>query len=80
MSEYENAKEISESIDALAGRLDDIRDTLDECAMLRDRFAMAALTGMFSNERILNSFAENPTRMAAAAYVFADAMIEARKK
>jgi len=80
MSEYENAKEISESIDSVAAALDDICQTLDECAMLRDRFAMAALTGMFANANIDRLVAESQQHMAETAYGFADAMLEARKK
>jgi hypothetical protein len=45
---------------------------------LRDEFAMAALQGMLANSN--TSFADNsPTRIAAASYDLADAMLEARK-
>lgn len=42
---------------------------------LRDQFAMAALTGLISDHNNMNSISQN----AQSAYMYADAMMEARK-
>jgi hypothetical protein len=74
MSEYENAKEISDSIDSVSRSLNDIYATIDESASLRDRFAMAALTGLLADGHALNEVTSEK------AYQMADLMLEARKK
>jgi hypothetical protein len=58
-----------------------IEDRIPEQETLRDRFAMAALTGMLSNG-IVNSldFPANQKRLTKIAYEFADTMLEARKR
>lgn len=49
---------------------------LPEQKTLRDEFAMAALTGLIANPQNMNALKQN----AEAAYRYADAMLEARKK
>lgn len=44
---------------------------------LRDKFAMAALTGIVSSQE--NMFGFNPERVAKKCYEFADAMLRIRK-
>jgi len=45
---------------------------------LRDEFAMAALTGICSNDHALNNYI--PAQCAQWAYQFADAMLASRQK
>ncbi len=51
-------------------------DKLDAPESLRDRFAMAALTGLCGNQRVGNISSE----LLASIFEIADAMMEARKK
>ena len=50
---------------------------LDYAVALRDRFAMAALTGVFSSH---TNIKDNDRAVAEYCYELADAMMEARKK
>lgn len=49
---------------------------LPQAATLRDQFAMAALTGLFSIKHLREMSDED---LAAISYTLADAMMEARK-
>jgi hypothetical protein len=59
----------------LLNALDQIRNLKSERATLRDQFAMAALTGITRGTPV--SAAQSA---ATCAYLFADAMLEARKE
>lgn len=75
----------SESLDAITGRLERIADDMDECATLRDRFAMAALQGLLAGESpevgMFTSDDEKTgvQKVAESAYAHADAMLVTRK-
>ena len=47
---------------------------------LRDRFAMAALTGMLSSAPIVDRTKVGKLKWAQVAYTFADAMLKARNR
>jgi len=51
-------------------------ELLEKRIVLRDQFAMAALTGLIPT---IKAIGWNPREMAQEAYRFADAMLEARK-
>jgi len=53
---------------------------VSEGATLRDEFAMSALTGMALSNHHFVPDAWGPRNAAEAAYQYADAMMEARKK
>lgn len=47
---------------------------------LRDRFAMAALTGMLASDRLSATWAKDTAWAAQKAYAIADAMLAERSK
>lgn len=71
----------SESLDAITGGLERIADDMDECATLRDRFAMVALQGLLASDNgKLDTYVSIVCEhFAVTAYNIADAMLAMRK-
>jgi hypothetical protein len=71
---------MEEALEAAHAALNELSMRTVEKASLRDQFAMAALTGLLSNPKLVPTvMKEGPTWFEANAFAYADAMMEKRK-
>ena len=73
-------KDLKRENEILKQSLINAGNVADKLMDIRDQFAMAALTGIITRLNINNPEDCDPKNGADAAYKFADAMMEARKK